>query len=236
MCVYKRTYWKNIVSCSISAIAIQVHHDNSQVEHDQSDKGFTQEIETINTELEKFGFDRVHSGEEIGEYDRKCDCFNKRLNESIVLLNALCYDGDKVRKEEILKIARRCCTMIKENNDDFYKLQDGWKTMNERLKSNNTALESLFVPRGFKRRNFMSNSLYFLLETENVENLDSLWEEYRDGRLTTEFQQKLFSGRISTLQVIITEENYTQYRNILGRHITFFTILIFSNINFLKRL
>ena len=196
---------------------IQVTEEHG--EHEKTADGFESQIKALSRELQKHGFDSLKSGGNMVEYKRKCDCFNYRLNESVNLVNALCDEGDKMRKEEILELARKCSSLIKENKDEFYKVQEGWKLMNEVMKGFNAPLDSLLSSRGVKRRKIMSNSLYILLEAESVEKLDRLWTDYQEGALTKEFQQKLFSGKSSVLQLIITAENYRKYRNYLGRFI-----------------
>ena len=189
-------------------------------ETSEKDDTFQTEITAIISDLDKKGFDRLNSDEDIGEYRRKCGCFKQRLHESIVLLNAFSDDGYQMRKEEILKLARKSSKMIAENNDDFYKHQNGWKLMNESMKGSSATLNSMLLQRGIKRRKVMSNSLFILLEAESVEKLDVFWEEYQDGRLIRDLQQELFSRESSSLTIVITEENYTNYRRILGRFIS----------------
>ena len=189
---------------------------NKGEETAETDDVFQTDITAIINSLDKAGFDRLHSGDDIAEYKRKCDCFKQRLHESIVLLNAFSDDGYQMRKEEILKLARKSSKMIAENNDDFYKHQNGWKLMNESMKESSTTLNSLLLQRGIKQRKVMSNSLFILLEAESVENLDLFWKEYQDGRLIRELQKVLFPRETSNLTFAITEQNYENYRKFLG--------------------
>ena len=162
------------------------------------------------------------------EYKKKGGCFHDRLNESILLVNAFSDEATKSRQENILQTAQKACAMIKENNDEFYMFQEKWGTMNDFMKRTNTSLNSL-SKKGIIVYNVIPSSLYLLLEAESVQKLDTFWEEYTEGSLTKEFQQKLFSGRRANLAVNISEENYIQYRKYLGRYrVGFFSVL---NIN-----
>ena len=199
---------------------MQIKVNDDQDANLDTDNDFQSEIKRITKDLENYGFVLCLEGcddEKIREYNRNCECLNQRLHESIVLINAFDEHNDKLRKDNILKMAEKSYSMIKDGNDEFYKLQERWKLMNDRMKNNNSVMDSLLCPRGMKRRRMMSNSLYVLLEAESVEKLDTFWKDYQEGHLKAEFQQKLFSGISSTLQIKITEQNYKKYRQVLGR-------------------
>ena len=201
---------------------MQIQENRDQDINIDTDNEFQIEIKNITKDLENHGFDICLDGcddEKLREYNRKCECFNQRLNESIILINAF-DEHIEVRKDKILKMAEKSYSMIKDGNDEFYKLQEGWKLMNDRMKNNNSVMDSLLCPRGMKRRRIMSNSLYVLLEAESAERLDSFWKEYQEGYLTAAFQEKLFSGNSSTLQIVIIEENYRKYRQVLRRSLS----------------
>ena len=148
------------------------------------------------------------------EYQKKCRCFKVTLSESINLINIFHDYTADLKKEYILKLAQDSCTMIKTNNEEFYQLQQRWENMNCAMKDTSVVFNALS---GMTTANVLFSSLFLLLEAKSVQTLDRFWQEYKEGKVKTEFQQKLFSGRKSELTVIITEENYKQYRKFLGR-------------------
>ena len=166
-------------------------------------------------DLENYGFELCRTvGADMQEYQKKCRCFKVTLSESINLLNIFSDHTTESRKENILKLAQDSCAMIKTNNEEFYQLQKRWESMNCVMKDTSVVFNSLS---GMTTANVLFSSLFLLLEAESVQTLDRFWQEYREGKVKTEFQQKLFSGRESELTVNITEENYKQYRKFLGR-------------------
>ena len=162
------------------------------------------------------------------EYQKKCRCFKVTLSESINLINIFNDDTANSKKEYILKLAKHSCAMIKTNNEEFYQLQQRWENMNCAMKDTSVVFNALS---GMTTANVLFSSLFLLLEAESVKTLDRFWQEYKEGQVKTEFQQKLFSGRESELTVIITEENYKQYRKFLGRYHVL-VILISTMIDF----
>ena len=158
---------------------MQIKANEDQDIHLDTDNEFQIEIKRITTDLENYGFELCLEGcddEKIREYNRNCECLNQRLHESIVLMNAFDEHSDKLRKDKILKMVEKSYSMIKDGNDEFYKLQERWKLMNDRMKDNNSVMDSLLIPRGMKRRRMMPNSLYVLLEAESVEKLEFILE------------------------------------------------------------
>ena len=163
------------------------------------------------------------------EYKKKCACFHDRLNESVLLINAFSDEAADSRKENIMQTAQKACAMIKENNEEFYEFQKDWDLMNDLMKRKNKVLDSL-SEKGVTVCSVIPSSLYFLLEAESVEKLDRFWEEYKEGTLTNEFQQKLFSCSHVDLTVLITEDNYMRYRVYLGKdHILYFCRYLFCS-------
>ena len=218
----------------VSDIVAQIQENVVQETHSETEDEFSKETKAIIQDLEKYGFELFHrGGTALQEYKKKCGCFHDRLNESILLINAFTDEATNTRKEKILQTAQKACAMIKENNDEFYGFQENWNIMNDCMKRTNTSLNSL-SEKGIIVYNVIPSSLYLLLEAESVQKLDNFWQEYTEGCLSKEFQQKLFSGRRSDLTVHITEENYTQYRKYLGMYREIFFSVLNINIDNLR--
>ena len=121
-----------------------MQENKAQIEYSETDQTFETEIKAITEELEKYGTD--HCGErdlDLREYSRKCEYLGVRLKQSILLINTFGDTTSTPRKDNILKIARKSSVMIKENNDDFYQLQDDWDHIINAMKSNNEVLNTL---------------------------------------------------------------------------------------------
>ena len=70
----------------------------------------------------------------LDEYNKKSRYFHDTLNESVLLINAFHDNSSNMRKENILQAAQKGCTMIKENNEEFYEFLKNWNHMNDAMK------------------------------------------------------------------------------------------------------
>ena len=99
-------------------------------------------------DLEKYGFEHCRTaGADMQEYKQKCGCFNATLSESINLIKFLNDSSASLRTErigQVLQLAKDSCTMIKENNEEFYKLVNRWDDMNSTNEGNKYSLEFAF--------------------------------------------------------------------------------------------
>ena len=182
------------------------------------DDAFAREIKEMTDDMENHCFclslEDNKDNEKLYEFSKKSKCHNNRLNDSIILSNALNACSDNSRMANIVEIAKRSCTFIKDDIDDkFYKLQERWKDLNKIMEDNNRIYLAPFLSqKGLTQRKLMQSSLYLFLEVENVQKLDSVWEEYKEGTLTKEFRQQLFPDANFEFSISIAEDNYKQYR------------------------
>ena len=211
-------------------MVVQIPVTDELVVKNETDHAFQKDIKSITTKLDNYGFELCRTvGADMQEYQKKCRCFKVTLSESINLISIFNDDTVDSKKKHILKLAQDSAAMIKTNNEEFYQLQKRWESMNTTMKDTTVVFNALS---GMTTANVLFSSLFLLLEAESVQTLDRFWQEYREGKVKTEFQQKLFSGRESELTVFNTEENYKQYRKFLGRfHVWVLVYIVLCSIS-----
>ena len=131
------------------------------------------------------------------------------------------------RKQMILEYVKESAKLIWEKNEKFDEHNKKWRDFNQAITETNEVkrLNQYLCEKGADVR-YKSSSLYAFLTFESVEQLDVFWREYNDGILLKEIQEVYFSGsseeKLSTVTVVISEENYKSYRSFLGMYIVHF--------------
>ena len=183
------------------------------------DDEFNREISRLGDELFDYSTSLGISTEsgEFEKFNKMHKLYNTRINESTKILNEVNSKDLEKCEQQILKMAKECCHLIKEKNDKFYDIQSNWNEINGRMKE--TYVEFRDLSKGIKKRKVVINSIYLFLQADDVAALDLFWREYLNGTIKPKIQmmmkRKAQNSSVNT-DIMVTEDNYRRYRKFIG--------------------
>ena len=174
-------------------------------------------VNDINASIESTGVQIMRSdgSTSFQEYNERYQRHLHLMDESFEILRTFYPEKDTTRLNNIMEWVERGAELINKA-DEFGKFQADWRKFNESMIHASRSLERLGNVLTNKRCKITGqsfHSIYFFLQFEDVESLDSFWEEYKSGKLSGEIEQEM-----SGVAVIVDERNYKAYRKFLCKY------------------
>ena len=179
----------------------------------------TKRITDINSSIQGQLGQVLNDDKTYDEFTKRYQLHLQLMDESFKILRDCYSEENTTQLNNINTFLEESAKLITRPDNEFYKFRNKWRRMNQLMVQASQSVEQ--AKRVLSKRCRITgtsfNSLYFFLQCENVESLDTLWEEYKSGKLLLEIAEQMDWS--PSIAITIDERNYRAYRKFLGKSI-----------------